>query len=123
MPSCRQSVTVSWGRGDMMEFKYTCRGYPWMEPAEWVGTVCPLQPFEPCEYEVNARGSYFHVIIGEHSDGKYLCIPNWGIGIYLSDDGNRKWNLEQLLEKHPAIHAVDAVSIVDAITAILEHKQ
>lgn len=106
-----------------MEFKYICMGYPWMEPPVWFGTICPLQPFEAVDYEVNARGSSFHVIIGKHSDGKYLCIPNWGIGMYLSDDGNRKWNLEQLLEKYPTIHAVDAVSIVDAITAILEHKQ
>lgn len=72
--------------------------------------------------EVTARGSCFHIIIGEHSSGKYLCIPNWGIGMDLAADGNRQWNLEQLVTKYPKIRSVDAVSIVDAVTAILEHN-
>ena len=73
-----------------MEFQYICEGYPWMDPPAWVGTVCPLLPFEPADYEVTARGNCFHVIIGEHSSGKYLCIPNWGIGMDLAADGNRQ---------------------------------
>ena len=79
-------------------------------------------PFGQTDYEVTARGSCFHIIIGEHSSGKYLCIPNWGIGMDLAADGNRQWNLEQLVTKYPKIRSVDAVSIVDAVTAILEHN-
>lgn len=105
-----------------MEFKYICEGYPWMNPSQWIGTVCPLQPFDSADYEVTAHGSCFHVIIGTCSSGTYLCIPDWGIGMYLAQDGNRQWNLEQLLGKYPRIRSVDAVSIVDAVTAILEHK-
>lgn len=104
-----------------MEFKYICEGYPWMDPPAWIGNICPLLPFGRPDYEVNARGSCFHVIIGEHSSGKYLCIPNWGIAMDLAADGNRQWNLEQLVTKYPKISSVDAVSIVDAVTAILEH--
>lgn len=104
-----------------MEFKYICEGYPWMDPPAWVGNICPLLPFDRPDYEVTARGSSFHVIIGEHSSGKYLCIPNWGIAMDLAADGNRQWNLEQLVTKYPKIRSVDAVSIVDAVTAILEH--
>ena len=104
-----------------MGFHYTCEGYPWMEPPVWTGTICPLLPFESPDYEVTARGSCFHVIIGEHSGGKYLCIPDWGIGMDLSADGSRQWNLEQLVARYPKISSVDAVSIVDAVTAILEH--
>lgn len=105
-----------------MEFKYICHGYPWMDPPVWVGKICPLLPFDPADYEVSSHGSCFHMIIGEHSTGKYLCIPDWGIGIDLAKDGNRQRNLEQLLEKYPRIQSVDAVSIVDAVTAILEQK-
>lgn len=105
-----------------MEFNYICEGYPWMDPPAWAGTICPLLPFGRADYEVTARGSCFHVIIGEHSSGKYLCIPNWGIGMDLAADGNRKRNLNQLVTKYPRISAVDAVSIVDAVTAILEHE-
>ena len=93
-----------------------------MDPPAWAGIVCPLLPFGQTDYEVTARGSCFHIIIGEHSSGKYLCIPNWGIGMDLAADGNRQWNLEQLVTKYPKIRSVDAVSIVDAVTAILEHN-
>ena len=105
-----------------MEFKYICEGYPWMDPPAWAGIVCPLLPFGQTDYEVTARGSCFHIIIGEHSSGKYLCIPNWGIGMDLAADGNRQWNLEQRVTKYPKIRSVDAVSIVAAVTAILEHN-
>ena len=105
-----------------MEFQYICQGYPWMDPPVWAGKICPLLPFPPSDYEVRARGSSFHMIIGEHSGGSYLCIPDWGIGMDLAKDGNRKRNLEQLLKKYPRIQSVDAVSIVDAVTAIVERN-
>lgn len=91
-----------------------------MDPPVWTGTICPLLPFDSGDYEVKARGSCFHMVVGEHSGGKYLCIPNWGIGMDLCPDGNRQWNMEHLIEKYPKLRSVDIVSIVDAITAILE---
>lgn len=91
-----------------------------MDPPVWTGTICPLLPFDGGDYEVKARGSCFHMVVGEHSGGKYLCIPNWGIGMDLCPDGNRQWNMEHLIEKYPKLRSVDIVSIVDAITAILE---
>lgn len=38
-----------------------------MTPSEWIGEISPLLPFEPKEFEVTARGSRFHLVIGEHS--------------------------------------------------------
>lgn len=104
-----------------MDFKYICEGYPWMDPPVWSGRISPLLPFEPADYEVAARGSSFHMIIGSHSHGRYLCIPDWGIGMDLSEDGDRQRNLEHLLERYPRINSVDAVSIADAVTAIENH--
>lgn len=104
-----------------MDFQYICEGYPWMDPPVWSGTISPLLPFEPADYEVTAHGSSFHMIISRHSRGKYLCIPDWGIGMDLSEEGDRHWNLEKLLERYPRINSVDAVSIVYAVTAIENH--
>lgn len=50
-----------------MNFKYICEGFPNMTPSEWIGEISPLLPFEPKEFEVSARGSRFHLILGEHS--------------------------------------------------------
>lgn len=104
-----------------MEFKYICKGYPWMDPPVWRGDISPILPFDPADYEVTAHGSNFHMIIGRHSCGKYLCIPDWGIGMDLSEDGDRQWNLDHLLERYPRIGSFDAVSIVDAVAAIEKH--
>ena len=72
-----------------MDFQYICEGYPWMDPPVWSGTISPLLPFEPADYEVTAHGSSFHMIISRHSRGKYLCIPDWGIGMDLSEEGGQ----------------------------------
>ena len=45
----------------------------------WTGHIRPLN-INRNEFEVTARGSTFHLLVGKHAYGKYLCIPNWGIG-------------------------------------------
>lgn len=104
-----------------MEFKYICEGLPDMNPSSWIGEIIPLLPFDPIDFEVNARGSSFHLILGEHCNGKYFYISNWGIGMDIPDAGERHWNLEHLIEKHPSLQLVDAISIVDALAAIQKH--
>lgn len=101
-----------------MNFKYICEGFSDMSPSEWIGEICPLLPFEPKEFEVSARGSRFHLILGEHSYGNYLYIPNLRIGIDIAGLNEREWNLSHLLEHHPNLNPVDAVSITDALAAI-----
>lgn len=45
----------------------------------WTGHIRPLN-INRNEFEVTARGSTFHLLVGKHAYGKYLCIPNWGNG-------------------------------------------
>lgn len=101
-----------------MNFKYICEGFSGMTPSEWVGEISPLLPFDTREFEVSARGSRFHLILGEHCYGNYLYISNLRIGMDIANLKEREWNLSHLLEQHPNLNPVDAVSITDALAAI-----
>lgn len=48
------------------------------------------------ELDVKGRGTQFHVIIGKHEFGRYICIPNHEIGCELASLGDWYWNWEQL---------------------------
>ena len=58
---------------------FTCKGKG-CSPRQWEGSLEILQRGNPCEAELCARGSRFHLIVGKHSYGNYLCIPNWDVG-------------------------------------------
>ena len=58
-----------------MEFSYQCSD-PDSSEKSWSGHIRPLN-ININEFEVTARGSTFHLLVGKHSYGKYLCIPNW----------------------------------------------
>ena len=55
-----------------------------------------LQRGNPCEAELCARGSRFHLIVGRHSYGNYRCIPNWDVGTELTSLTELFWNEECL---------------------------
>ncbi len=90
--------------------------------AAWQGTVCPLLPFKPADFEVCARDSMFHIIIGSCNNGRYLCIPNWNIGIDIVDPDDCFWNFGRLTSAYPDLNRVDAISIVNAIAAIKHYN-
>ena len=56
---------------------FTCKGKG-CSPRQWEGSLEILQKGNPCEAELCARGSRFHLIVGKHSYGNYLCIPQLG---------------------------------------------
>lgn len=64
----------------------------------------------------------FHIILGQHSQGRYLCIPNWGIGMDIADPDDCFWNYEHLRAEYPKLSKVDAVSIVNALSAIKHYN-
>lgn len=105
-----------------MEKTFTCGYLPDLRMKSWKGTICPLLPFEPKDFEVCARGSMFHIIIGHHSSGLYLCVPNWGIGMDIVDPDDCFWNYGHLSASYPKIRKVDAVSIVNALAAIKHYN-
>lgn len=80
----------------------------------WYGSIAPIQlEHEPYEVEVSARGSYFHLIIGNHAYGNYICIPNWDVGTELASLADSFWNLERLY--NTKLKKVDACSVVYAL--------
>ena len=62
---------------------------------------------------VSGRGSSFHLVVGEHAYGSFLCIPNLGIGCELAALTDKFWNLESVSRSLPF---VDAATIVAAIS-------
>ena len=106
-----------------MDFYYLCEGFSGMEPPTWMGIITPLLPFDPVEFEVRARGSRFHLILGTHTYGTYLYVINLGIGIDIKHLTSYQENLEQLLEQHPRLRLADAVSIAGALAAIQKQYQ
>ena len=106
-----------------MEFTYVCKSYLGNDIESWIGTICPLMPFDCTEYEITARGSCFHLIIGRHSYSHYIYIPTWNIAMDISYLDDRFWNREHLLHTYPELSPVDAISIVEALSAIKEHTE
>lgn len=73
-----------------------------------------------CEFEVQALGDAFHVIMGAHLYGRYVCIPNWEIGCELATFNDTFWNSEQLV-KYLGIK--NTATVVSAIKEIGELSQ
>lgn len=99
----------------METIKFTCRGSSRMK--SWDGMILPLKLTAPYEIEVTARGSTFHLIVGHHQYGKYICIPNWNIGTELASLTDRFWNYERLTA-YTELGTVDAYSVVSALVVL-----
>ena len=85
---------------------------------EWVGELRLLkQGADSSEVEISGRGTYFHVIVGRHLYGNYICIPNHDIGCELSSCSDVFWNMERL-EKH--LKKVDATTVAYALPHLSE---
>ena len=86
----------------------------------WIGEIIPLQlDSEPYEVEVSARGSYFHLLIGHHAYGNYICIPNLDIGTELASLSDSFWNLERL--SSTKLKKVDACSVAYALLELSKY--
>jgi len=86
------------------------------EGKTWTGTILWLEENEVfIEAGIKARGSGFHIIIGNYRHGRYLCIPGWNIGCDLADLSDLYWNQEHLCE---VLGRIDAVSIACALEKI-----
>ena len=86
----------------------------------WDGEIVPIQlSTEPYEVEVSARGSYFHLLVGHHAYGNYICIPNWDIGTELAALADCFWNLERL--SSTKLKKVDACSVAYALVELSKY--
>lgn len=86
----------------------------------WMGEIIPLQlDSEPYEVEVSARGSCFHLLVGHHAYGNYICIPNWDMGTELASLSDTFWNLERL--SNTKLKKVDACSVAYALLELSKY--
>ena len=60
------------------------------------GKIKVISSVLPIEADIDANGWNFHIIVGKHSTGNYICIPNWSIGSELASLGDVFWNRERL---------------------------
>ena len=88
----------------------------------WQGKICRIHRLSDHSYscDVNARGSYFHMIIGKSEYGNYLCIPNWNVGSEMGAWSDLFWNSERLLQ-YTALKKVDAYSVAYALAELAKY--
>ncbi len=48
------------------------------------------------ETEVNYRGQSYTVIYGEHVNGGWCCVPNWGVGCEMGSTDDKQFNAAAL---------------------------
>ena len=99
---------------------FRCTGDPECCPRSWEGTIRILRMGAFCEAEIKARGSLFHLIVGQHKYGNFVCIPNWDIGTELAGLDDIFWNTEHLLD-HTALKIVDACSVAAALCRLKKY--
>lgn len=109
--------TKCWEVMSDMGSYYQCSD-PDSNEKNWTGHIRPLN-INRNEFEVTARGSTFHLLVGKHAYGKYLCIPNWGIGTEISSLSDCFWNRGRLEQDYSELSKVDVISIVKALEALL----
>lgn len=97
--------------------KYETKG---CSPRQWECSLEILQRGNPCEAELCARRSRFHLIVGNHSYGNYFCIPDWDVGTKLSTLTELFWNEERLWH-YSRMKKADACTIVSALKVMAEH--
>lgn len=90
-------------------------------PHQWEGTLEIIKSGDPCEAELDARGSHFHLIVGKHAYGNYICIPNWDIGTELAALSDTFWN-EERLRNYSKMKKVDACTVVTALKILADKK-
>ena len=81
------------------------------------GYICLLKTGNPIELEITANSWTFHVIVGKHKYGNYICIPNWSIGSELSRLNDYFWNYERLC-KYTALKKQNANVIASALASL-----
>lgn len=98
--------------------EYPCTLMRGKRKETWTATIHLLNRSEQsCEIEITGRGTYFHLIVGQHRYGNYLCIPNHDVGCELSFHQDVFWNTERLSS---LIKKVDAVTVAYGLSHLEE---
>lgn len=96
---------------------FQCEGDPGIIPRTWKGKLRILRTGEVVEAEMEALGSYYHLILGSQAYGNFLCIPNWGVGVVIAGLEEYWWNKDRL-QTYGKLATADACSIATALNRI-----
>lgn len=102
--------------------EYTCTLVCGKHREEWKGEMRLVKSAGSfCEAEITGRGTYFHVIVGQHLYGHYICIPNRDVGSELSGLGDLFWNTERLsglMGKADAVTVANGLCHLEKLTCL-----
>lgn len=98
--------------------EYLCSYCSGKQTRKWKGNLRLLRrDGHSYELEIEGRGTYFHAIVGKHSYGNFICIPNHDVGCELSDYADVFWNRERLSHQ---LKKVDAATVACALPYLKE---
>ena len=99
-----------------MGYYYKCTMKEAGRMVSWTASIDTLRMAAPGQYEaeINGRGTYFHVIAGQHRYGGFLCIPNHSIGCELAAFSDVRWTIGRLSMR--PMRKVDAVTVATGIS-------
>lgn len=96
---------------------FRCEGDSGIIPRTWKGKLRILRKGDVVEAEMEALGSYYHLIIGCQAYGNFLCIPNLGVGIVIAGLEEYCWNKDRL-QTYAKLTNADACSVATALNRI-----
>lgn len=76
-----------------------------------------LSEIGPYEFNLEANGYKYHIVIGKHQNGNFICIPNWKIGTELAGFSDVFWNSESLSEH---LGYADALCVAEGIKLVAQ---
>lgn len=98
--------------------EYTCTMKTGSRESQWIATISPITHTRSFyEVEITGRGSTFHIIAGPHSNGHFLCIPNWEVGCELAAYNDIFWNSEKISKQ---LSAVDTITVASGLLHLSE---
>ena len=90
------------------------------ETEEWTGTVELIRKTASAtEAQVKGRGSSLTVIVGDYTDGHFLCIPEIDVGCPMAGWGDLFWNQERLCS---LMNETDAVTVAAGVKALMDSR-
>ena len=95
----------------MIQFKYL------MDEKSYIGKIDLFSAELPIEADIQANGYNYHIIVGNHINGKYICIPNWYVGSELAQLDDYFWNQERLSE-YTSLGDINAQIVARALAEI-----
>lgn len=88
---------------------------------KWEGEVAVILLSDQfIEFEIRARGSFFHIVLGSYRNGRYICIPNWNVGTEMASCKDVFWNREHLVQ-YTKLGKVDASSVACGLAALADY--